>query len=144
MAGRRALAHEGRAGFPPVSYTPTSGNYSVRIGRDEICAKLKRPGFVLLDARSPEEYAGERNSPRPQVALSQSAPPNSDNGAERTGYIPGAKHLHFTEFLNPDNTFKQPEELRALLDEAGIHLENAEEVVAYCRLSTARRSPSSP
>lgn len=140
--GRKKWVAEGRAltkdvpTLAPVSSTPDSGgNYTVRIGRDEIRAKLKRPGFALLDARSTEEYAGERNSPRPQVAPGQPVPANSDNGAERTGHIPGARHLFFMEFLNPDNTFKQPEEMRALLDQAGIRPEQSEEVVAYCRLS---------
>ncbi|NMW30828.1 sulfurtransferase [Altererythrobacter sp. RZ02] len=36
------------------------------------------------------------------------------------GHIPGAKNLHFAQLFNTDGTFKSPDELAALFDDAGI------------------------
>jgi thiosulfate/3-mercaptopyruvate sulfurtransferase len=95
------------------------------MGREEIHASLGQPGRLLLDVRSPEEFRGERVSP----------PPGFDHGAERKGHIPGAVHLHFRDFLNEDDTFKTPEQLRDRLAEVGIRPETTGEIVTYCRLS---------
>jgi thiosulfate/3-mercaptopyruvate sulfurtransferase len=40
----------------------------------------------------------------------------------QNGRIPGALSLPFTEVLNPDGTFKSPDDLRAAFTEAGIDL----------------------
>ena len=109
-----------------ANYHAQPGDRWIRIGRDEIRAKLHRPGFFLLDVRSPEEYRGERVMPYDI---------EPDHGAERKGRIPGAKHLHFREFLSEDDTFNSPEETRARLSEVGLFPEREEEVVVYCRLS---------
>jgi thiosulfate/3-mercaptopyruvate sulfurtransferase len=88
-----------------VEYRPQPADPSSRVGRDDVRAGLDRPDRLLLDARSPEEYRGDRVMP----------PPSFDHGAERTGRIPGAVHLHYRELLNEDDTFKSPEDLRAAL-----------------------------
>jgi thiosulfate/3-mercaptopyruvate sulfurtransferase len=108
----------------PVEYRPRLGDISSRVGRDDVRAGLGRPGRLLLDARSPEEYRGERVMP----------PPFFDHGAERTGRIPGAVHLHFRELLNEDDTFKGPEELRGVVRKRGAQPDRGD-IVAYCRLS---------
>ncbi len=112
-------------GFDPVAYTPGRGDSSMRVGRDDVKAKLGQPGRLLLDVRSPEEYNGERVMP----------PPNFDHGAERKGRIPGAVHLFYRNIVNEDDTYKSPDDLRALFDSAGATPEKAGEVVSYCRLS---------
>jgi thiosulfate/3-mercaptopyruvate sulfurtransferase len=109
--------------YKPVDYRPGNGNLSSRVGRDEVRANLKKPGRLLLDVRSPEEYRGERVMP----------PPGFDHGAERTGRIPGAVHLFYKELYNGDESFKQPEELRPILERVGAAPDR--EVVVYCRLS---------
>ncbi len=101
-----------------------SADTSSRIGRDEVRAGLGRPGRLLLDARSPEEYQGLRVMP----------PPAFDHGAERTGRIPGAAHLYFRELLNEDDTFKSPQTLQDLLESRGARPDRGE-IVCYCRLS---------
>jgi thiosulfate/3-mercaptopyruvate sulfurtransferase len=108
----------------PVEYRPRSGEVSSRIGRDDVRAGLGRPDRLLLDARSPEEYRGERVMPLPFF----------DHGAERTGRIPGAVHLHYRELLNEDDTFKRPEELQSILHARGAAPDRGD-IVAYCRLS---------
>lgn len=107
-----------------VEYPPRPGDGSSRVGRYEVRAGLGRPGRLLLDARSPEEYRGERVMP----------PPFFDHGAERTGRIPGAVHLYFRELLNDDDTFKHPDELRRVLGGRGAAPDRGD-ILAYCRLS---------
>ncbi len=107
----------------PVPYTPTTPNLAVRILREEVLGSLGKPGVAILDVRSPEEYRGERVAP----------PGHPDDGAERTGRIPGAKHLYFMELLNGNGTFKDPTEIQRLVEERGITPDK--EVIVYCRLS---------
>ena len=109
----------------PVEYVPQAGDSTMRLGRENVRSHLGDEGRFLLDVRSPEEYSGERVMEIGQF----------DHGAERGGRIPGAKHLYFKEFLNADDTFKSPAELKAKLASVGCTPESLEEVVCYCRLS---------
>ena len=112
--------------FSPVAYPTPIGSSSTRIGRENVRDNLKKPERLLLDVRSPEEYEGKR------VADYSFA---VDHGAERAGRIPGAAHLYFKRFLNEDDSFKSPDEIRAVLTAARIVPAKFEEVVCYCRLS---------
>ena len=107
----------------PVTYPVTAADESGRISRDAVLAGLDDPDRVLLDARSPEEYRGERVMPGDGF----------DHGAERTGRIPGARHLYYRELLNADETFRPPDELRALFSSRGADPDR--DLVVYCRLS---------
>ncbi|MBI4312816.1 MAG: sulfurtransferase [Chloroflexi bacterium] len=110
--------------FTPAAYAPTPRDESSRMGRDDVRAGLGRPGRLLLDVRTPEEYSGQRVT----------GPGGFDHGAERAGRIPGAVHLFFRELLNEDDTFKDPQTLRRLLAGVGIR-DPRQDVVVYCRLS---------
>jgi len=112
--------------FDPVAYPPPTADASMRVGRDDVRAHLREPQRLLLDVRSPEEYSGKR--------VSEYTFP-VDHGAERTGRIPGARHLYFKEFLNEDDSFKSPAALRQVLAGAGIAPDKFDDVVCYCRLS---------
>lgn len=92
-----------------VPHPAPGAGEALSVGRDEVRAGLGRPGRVLLDVRSPEEFRGERVMP----------PPGFDHGAERAGRIPGAVHLFFRELLRADDAYKPPEELRRILRGAG-------------------------
>ncbi len=109
----------------PVAYRTQRGDLSSRLGRDDVRAHLGSPDRVLLDVRSPEEYAGER------VGMSATG----DHGAERYGRIPGAQHLFFRELLEEDDRFKPEAELRSILASRGVSAEDDRETVVYCRLS---------
>jgi thiosulfate/3-mercaptopyruvate sulfurtransferase len=130
--GRKKWLAEGRPTskdmprFAPVDYSPPSANAPMRIGRDDVCSHLRDPQRLLIDLRSPEEYSGERVSDYSFAV---------DHGAERTGRIPGAKHIYFRELLNDDDSFKSPDELRGILAAKGLAPEKFKEVVCYCRLS---------
>jgi thiosulfate/3-mercaptopyruvate sulfurtransferase len=111
--------------WSPVVYQPAAADQSFRVSRDDVLARLGDETRLLLDVRSPEEFRAERVMP----------PPDFDHGAERKGRIPGARHLYYQELLNNDDTFKSPEELKAVLSEHGIDPSAYQDVVGYCRLS---------
>jgi thiosulfate/3-mercaptopyruvate sulfurtransferase len=77
----------------------------------------------MLDARSMEEYTGERVG----------APGSPDVGAVRYGRIPGARHLEYLELLDADLCFRPATELRALLEARGARPDD--DVITYCRMS---------
>ena len=112
----------------PVSYEPSDNiHHHMRASREEVLASLGEfkagTKAVLLDHRSPEEFRGELVN----------VPGKPDVGAERYGRIPGAKHLHFADFLQPDTSFKSRDELQALLAACGATPDKR--IVSYCRLS---------
>jgi len=75
---------------------------------------LGDPQIALVDARSPEEYAGK------------------DVRAKRGGHIPGAVNIDWTSTIDPaTQTFKPIEELRRLFEAQGVTKEK--EVVTYCQ-----------
>ena len=81
--------------WPEVAYRPGEEDRSSLIGRDDVRSNLGRPGRLVLDVRSPEEYRGERVSPPTgEVHF------DLDHGAERAGRIPGARHLYFRKLVN--------------------------------------------
>ena len=109
----------------PVHRAAGVGDSSSRAGRDELLRGLGDPDRIILDARSPEEYRGERVMPLPHY----------DHGAQRTGRIPGAIHLYYQRLLNDNRTFRSPEEVALILEDVGIDSKGDVEIVAYCRLS---------
>ena len=119
----RALETDVTSPGPSAVYRPIARNSAMRIFRDEVAAALGDANVAMIDARSPEEYRGERVG----------APGGPDTGAMRAGRIPGARHLHFLELLDENKAFKTPAEITALLAERGISPEGP--TIAYCRLS---------
>ncbi len=128
--GRHRWAAEGRplqTEFPPApkpaSYYPVARNEPMRIFRDDVLAALEDKATKIVDARSAEEYRGERVGP----------PGGPDTGALRAGRIPGAKHFFFTELMNEHKAFKPAADLALLADRAGLNPDDS--VIAYCRMS---------
>ncbi len=112
----------------PVVYRPLrrERDDSSRVTRDDVRMNLGRPGRRLIDARTGEEFRGERVKPAP----------GPDHGAERRGHIPGAVNLHGRDLMDPnDSTLKPRDELVRMFREVGAAPDQAAEVVAYCRLS---------
>ena len=134
--GRKRWIAEGRPlsqkspDSSPVAYTPGTVDFTSRVGRNDVRAKLGQPGRQLLDVRAPEEYRGERVSP-PSGDLQF----DFDHGAERTGRIPGATHLYFRVMVNEDDTFLSREKLEGILEQTGPAADGGTELVTYCRLS---------
>lgn len=129
--GHRSWEEQGRPmttdeppSLAPGLVTPGPEDRSSRLGRDDVLANIKRQTRALVDMRSDEEYHGERVSPT-TIPF--------DHGAERTGRIPGARHLYYERLLLPDGRFKSPEEVEAEFESEGASTDR--EVVTYCRLS---------
>ena len=86
---------------------------SLLITTDDLKQIYDRPGVVVWDVRSLEEYTGEnaRHNKRP-------------------GHIPGATHLEWVEMIDEEtHTFKPGDEMRRTLESKGITPEK--EVVAH-------------
>ncbi|MDA0369278.1 MAG: 3-mercaptopyruvate sulfurtransferase [Proteobacteria bacterium] len=82
---------------------------------DQLLANVESRAEQVLDVRPKGRFDGTDAEPRPGV---------------RSGHIPGAKHLVYTDILNPDRTLKDADALRAALTGSGIDLNGT--VVTSC------------
>jgi len=126
--GRQKWIEEGRdlttapPTSPPVVYTASDRDESIRVRRDEVLAGLDDPGVVLVDVRSPQEFAGELVAP----------PGYEQEGASRAGHIPGARSIPWATAVRDDGTFKSVEELQEIYGTHGVTADK--EIRAYCRI----------
>ena len=82
--------------------------------KEYLLAGLRKPGVLILDARSPKEHAG------------------ADRRATRAGHIPGAVNIDWTDNLIPGTgVFKPPEALQELYEAAGVTRDK--ELIVYCQ-----------
>ena len=88
---------------------------SAIIMKDELKGIVRKshPTTTLVDARSLEEYLGKEVS-----------------GIPRPGHIPGALHVAWNGFLNPDATVKDLLAIKTQLDLKGLN--PAHDTVCYC------------
>ena len=114
-----------RTKVQPAAYMAnlSDARTEMRAMREQVLAAIGRKDIVILDHRSPEEYRGELFSP----------PGTPNHGAERLGRIPSAKHLHFRDLLEEDDSFKPAEEIRHLF--ASRDATPDKSIISYCRLS---------
>ena len=118
--GWRAWAGEGhKVESGPAN--PAPSDYRVSISGDVIARKdyivghLKDPKMLVLDVRSPAEYAGK------------------DVRSARGGHIPGAVNMDWTQAMDRSRNLrlKPAAELRAMLDKLGVTADK--EVVTHCQ-----------
>ena len=126
--GRQKWIDEGRE-LTAEAPSPAAGSYkaaerdeSIRVYRDDVLAKLESKGIALVDVRSPQEYSGELMAP----------PGYEQEGASRTGHIPGAQSVPWATAVRDDGTFKSAGDLRELYGGKGVTPGKA--VTAYCRI----------
>jgi thiosulfate/3-mercaptopyruvate sulfurtransferase len=102
---------------PPGDFKPEVKS-GVTATADWVKQNLGNPGVKLVDARSPEEYAG------------------SGAPGARSGHIPGAVNLEWKQCLGAGDgpTILDVPELQRLFAGAGV--EPSQEVVAYCQAGT--------
>ncbi|MDQ6831327.1 MAG: sulfurtransferase [Gemmatimonadota bacterium] len=127
--GRIKWEQEGRAmntdvpKFPATQYTAADrDDVKIRAFKEQTLEhmKAKKP---MIDVRSPDEFSGKKThmAEYPQ------------EGVLRGGHIPGAKSVPWARAANPDGSFKNAEELKAIyMGEAG--LKAGDDVIAYCRI----------
>ena len=117
--GWRKWFDEGRPVTLDVPKPPAAA-FDPKANPDLVCtleygkANVDNPDVVYLDVRSDGEWTGA-----------------NDRGNRRAGHVPGAAHLEWLDFLRDDEhkTFKEADELRALLRRAGAPPDR--EVVTY-------------
>lgn len=104
----------GEPDIEPSEYPVQYGDRH-RADKDWIRARLGNPDLVVLDARTPAEYAG------------------ADARARRAGHIPGAVNIDWSTALRGggDLRLRPLEELRALYAAAGVTPDR--EVVVHCQ-----------
>ncbi len=126
--GRTKWEAEGRPytkdvpAFAATTYHAQEANLAIRAFRNQVENLLGKPGYALVDVRSPDEYTGKTihmvNYPQ--------------EGATRGGHIPGARSIPWAKAAREDGTFKSAAELRELYGNEGVTPDK--EVVAYCRI----------
>jgi thiosulfate/3-mercaptopyruvate sulfurtransferase len=126
--GRQKWIDEGREITTDVS-SPASTTYrakerdeSIRAYRDEVRVWIGADDRVLVDVRSPGEFAGDLIAP----------PGYEQEGAQRAGHIPTAESIPWASAVKDDGTFKSADELRELYEGKGVTSEKS--VIAYCRI----------
>lgn len=106
------------AGEPPPPapgvFRPDYRAQRVR-GIGDILGNLAGRSELVLDARAAGRFNG--TAPEPRAGM-------------RSGHIPGAASLPYTELLNEDATFRPPEALRARFGAAGV--DGSRPVVTSC------------
>jgi thiosulfate/3-mercaptopyruvate sulfurtransferase len=106
---------------PESSYPLAEAKADTLASRSAAEAAIGDPRRLLLDVRAESEYDGERFWPS-----------GATEDVGRTGHIPGAVSLPIGLMCNEDETLKPAEELRLLLDGAGITSDM--QVIAYCTI----------
>ena len=125
---REKWISEGRPTSPEVpeyeatTFNAEGGDASIRALRDEVFEALDS-GTNLVDVRSPAEYSGEL------IAMAG----YEQEGAQRSGHIPGAASVPWAQAVKEDGTFKSAEELRELYTEKGV-VNGDKPIIAYCRI----------
>lgn len=88
---------------------------SIFTAADYVLANVKKPGVVIVDVRSPDEFSGKANP--------------MEN--KRIGHIPGSVNLEFAASnLDPDGTFKPVDDLKAIYTSKGVTSDK--EIILYC------------
>jgi thiosulfate/3-mercaptopyruvate sulfurtransferase len=106
---------------PAATFTAKPGDDAIRAFRSEVLSALGN-AHELVDVRSPQEYSGEL------IAM----PGYENEGAQRSGHIPGAKSIPWAQAVREDGTFKSADELRELYGGKGVL--TGEPIIAYCRI----------
>ncbi|MGH6736260.1 MAG: 3-mercaptopyruvate sulfurtransferase [Methyloceanibacter sp.] len=72
---------------------------------DDIKGVINDKSAIIVDARSPERFAGRAPEPRPGL---------------RSGHIPGAHNVPYSQVLNTDGTLKSAAEIQEVFEAAGV------------------------
>ena len=81
----------------------------------QVASASKLGDHEIIDARSPGRFRGDEPEPREGL---------------RSGHIPGSKNVHYQTLLNEKGTLKDPDELKALFQAAGVDL--SKPVITSC------------
>ena len=105
----------------PATFAAGASNDDIRALRDDVMDALDAD-VRLVDVRSPQEFSGEL------IAMAG----YEQEGAQRSGHIPGAASVPWAQAVNEDGTFKSADELQELYTSKGVL--DGNDVIAYCRI----------
>jgi thiosulfate/3-mercaptopyruvate sulfurtransferase len=116
---------------PTSSDVPSYGSASFSASGEDEAIRAKREQVMdalggshrLVDVRSPQEFSGEL------IAM----PGYEQEGAQRSGHIPGAKSVPWAQAVREDGTFKPADELEELYSTKGV-IDGDNPIIAYCRI----------
>ncbi len=127
--GRLKWVEEQRPLTKEVPHYPTStyhaqerSDYKIRAFRDQVLSHVNGH-LPLIDVRSPGEFKGELTH----------MPDYPQEGALRAGHIPGAKSIPWSKAVQPDGTFKLPDDLKALYEQDN-GFAPSQNIITYCRI----------
>jgi thiosulfate/3-mercaptopyruvate sulfurtransferase len=103
-------------------FTAQPGDDAIRAKRDEVGDALDQD-TRLVDVRSPQEFSGEL------IAMAG----YEQEGAQRSGHIPGAASVPWAQAVQEDGTFKSADELSELYTSKGV-ISGDDPIIAYCRI----------
>lgn len=95
----------------PATFEIASADLSLTANKNDVQAALG--SAKIIDARTPEEYAGAQNL-----------------GEARGGHLPGAINIPWTRVFDEQGQLLEAEDLRTRMEEAGIGRDD--EIIAYC------------
>ena len=103
------------------AYPPLVADPDALASREAVQEAIDDPSQIVLDVRAEAEYSGERFWPSGATA-----------DAGRAGHIPGAINVPIDSLRAANGTLKDPEELRRILEPAGVTRDKA--VITYCTI----------
>ena len=104
-----------------VTFNAQAPDNSIRALRDEVL-EVVGGDTKLVDVRSPQEFSGEL------IAMAG----YEQEGAQRSGHIPGAASVPWAQAVNEDGTFKSEGDLKDLYGGKGVL--DGDDIVTYCRI----------
>jgi thiosulfate/3-mercaptopyruvate sulfurtransferase len=107
--------------YPAMTFNAQQPDAAIRAMRDEVLAVVGTD-TRLVDVRSPQEFSGEL------IAMAG----YEQEGAQRSGHIPGAASVPWAQAVNEDGTFKSADDLKDLYGGKGVL--NGSDIVTYCRI----------
>jgi thiosulfate/3-mercaptopyruvate sulfurtransferase len=105
-----------------ATFNAQPGDDAIRAKRDEVMESLGKD-TKLVDVRSPQEFSGEL------IAMAG----YEQEGAQRSGHIPGAASVPWAQAVQEDGTFKSADELQELYSDKGV-IDGDSNIIAYCRI----------
>jgi len=100
-------------GYEVSDYQAGPADPAIRTTWEYVMDHTDDPSTLMCDARSPDEHLGR------------------DVRAERGGHIPGSVNLEWSVALNPDGTFRSPDDLARLYEGAGFTRDK--QIITYCQ-----------
>jgi thiosulfate/3-mercaptopyruvate sulfurtransferase len=107
--------------YETVEFETGGPDDDIRAFRDQVFEALDKD-TRLVDVRSPQEYSGEL------IAMAG----YEQEGAQRSGHIPGAASVPWAQAVNEDGTFRSKDELEELYKSKDVL--DGSDVIAYCRI----------